>query len=56
MGYPELAGDIANAIEAIAWAAGIYTPGANVVDRHAVVSEHAPEVIAGQSLHKTATG
>lgn len=56
MGYPELAADIANAIEAIAWAAGIYTPGANVVDRHAVVSEHAPEIITAQPIRKTATG
>lgn len=55
MGYPELAVDIAFAIDAIAWAAGIYTLGANVVDRHAVALVPEPVVIAGLTLRKTAT-
>ncbi|MFZ5836179.1 MAG: hypothetical protein ACOY2B_12475 [Pseudomonadota bacterium] len=33
MGYPEMARDIAHAIEAVAWAAGIYAAGANIVAR-----------------------
>lgn len=32
-GHVDMARDIAHAIEAIAWAAGIYTQGANVVER-----------------------
>ncbi len=32
-GMPNLARDIAHAIEAIAWAAGIYSAGANIIDR-----------------------
>ena len=32
-GFPDMAGDIAHAIEAVAWAAGIYSAEANVVDR-----------------------
>jgi len=55
MGYPELAGDIAFAIESIAWAAGIYTQGANVVDRHPVALAPAPVVIAGLTLRNIAT-
>lgn len=44
-GLPGLAGDIANAIEAIAWAAGIYTPSANVMDRPSVKSGQTMKVI-----------
>ncbi len=33
LGEGDLATDIAHAIEAIAWAAGIYAAGANVIDR-----------------------
>ncbi|MDO9458703.1 MAG: hypothetical protein Q7N95_01085 [Alphaproteobacteria bacterium] len=32
-GFPDTARDIAHAIDAVAWAAGIYNAGANVVDR-----------------------
>ncbi len=32
-GMPDVATDIAHAIEAVAWAAGIYSVGANIVDR-----------------------
>lgn len=32
-GLPDTARDIAHAIDAVAWAAGIYSAGANIVDR-----------------------
>lgn len=32
-GLTETVRDIAHAIDAVAWAAGIYSPGANIVDR-----------------------
>lgn len=32
-GFPDMALDIAHAIEAVAWAAGIYSAGSNIVDR-----------------------
>lgn len=32
-GLADTARDIAHAIDAVAWAAGIYSPGANIVDR-----------------------
>lgn len=32
-GQPDMARDIAHAIDAVAWAAGVYSAGANIVER-----------------------
>lgn len=37
MGYINLAKDIAHAIDAVAWAAGIYNSDANVIERSGVL-------------------
>ena len=41
-GYQEMAQDIAHAIEAVAWAAGIYAAGANIVARPEASGQTAP--------------
>ncbi|MEQ1889249.1 MAG: hypothetical protein ABL951_08740 [Alphaproteobacteria bacterium] len=54
-GMPDIAGDIAHAIEAVAWAAGIYSVGANIVDRPGGQHARPPDMSEPETVHSGRT-
>lgn len=49
-GMADMARDIAHAVEAVAWAAGIYSAGSNVIDRPGDVPYATPVATGSESV------
>lgn len=50
-GFPDMARDIAHSIEAVAWAAGIYSAGANIIDRPGDAPRKQPVLAEADPVH-----